>query len=36
MGKTDGIPAALVRGLRLDGDGLGRDLLMPQERDLFR
>jgi coenzyme F420-0:L-glutamate ligase / coenzyme F420-1:gamma-L-glutamate ligase len=36
MGKTDGIPAALVRGLRLDGKGLGRDLLMPQERDLFR
>jgi coenzyme F420-0:L-glutamate ligase / coenzyme F420-1:gamma-L-glutamate ligase len=36
MGKTDGIPAALVRGLHLDGGGLGRDLLMPQERDLFR
>jgi coenzyme F420-0:L-glutamate ligase / coenzyme F420-1:gamma-L-glutamate ligase len=36
MGKTDGIPAALVRGLILHGDGLGRDLLMPQERDLFR
>jgi coenzyme F420-0:L-glutamate ligase/coenzyme F420-1:gamma-L-glutamate ligase len=36
MGKTDGIPAALVRGLRLDGDGLGGDLLMPRERDLFR
>jgi coenzyme F420-0:L-glutamate ligase/coenzyme F420-1:gamma-L-glutamate ligase len=36
MGKTDGIPAALLRGLRLDGEGLGRDLLMPHERDLFR
>jgi coenzyme F420-0:L-glutamate ligase / coenzyme F420-1:gamma-L-glutamate ligase len=36
MGKTDGIPAALVRGLRLDGDGIGGDLLMPRERDLFR
>ena len=36
MGKTDGVPAAIVRGLRLGGDGLGRDLLMPRERDLFR
>lgn len=36
MGKTDGIPAAIVRGLRLQGAGSGRDLLMPRERDLFR
>ena len=36
MGKTDGIPAAIVRGLRLHGDGRGSDLLMPRERDLFR
>ena len=36
MGKTDGVPAAIVRGLRLEGDGRGRDLLMPRERDLFR
>jgi coenzyme F420-0:L-glutamate ligase/coenzyme F420-1:gamma-L-glutamate ligase len=36
MGKIDGVPAALVRGLRLEGDGLGRDLVMPRERDLFR
>jgi coenzyme F420-0:L-glutamate ligase / coenzyme F420-1:gamma-L-glutamate ligase len=36
MGKTDGIPAAIVRGLRLRGEGSGRDLLMPRERDLFR
>jgi coenzyme F420-0:L-glutamate ligase / coenzyme F420-1:gamma-L-glutamate ligase len=36
MGKLDGIPAALVRGLDLRGTGLGRDLLMPRERDLFR
>ncbi len=35
MGKTDGIPAAIVRGLRLDGDGRARDLVMPAERDLF-
>jgi coenzyme F420-0:L-glutamate ligase / coenzyme F420-1:gamma-L-glutamate ligase len=36
MGKLDGIPAAIVRGLRLRGDGRGSDLLMPRERDLFR
>jgi coenzyme F420-0:L-glutamate ligase / coenzyme F420-1:gamma-L-glutamate ligase len=36
MGKTDGIPAAVVRGLRLTGHGRGSDLLMPRERDLFR
>jgi coenzyme F420-0:L-glutamate ligase/coenzyme F420-1:gamma-L-glutamate ligase len=36
MGKTDGIPAAIVRGARVEGDGSGTDLLMPRERDLFR
>ena len=36
MGKTDGIPAAIVRGVRLAGDGRGTDLVMPRERDLFR
>jgi len=36
MGKLDGIPAAIVRGLELAGDGLGSDLVMPRERDLFR
>ena len=36
MGKLDGIPAALVRGLQVRGNGLGSDLLMPRERDLFR
>ena len=36
MGKTDGIPAAIVRGVDLQGDGRGRDLVMPRERDLFR
>lgn len=36
MGKTDGIPAAIVRGLRLTGQGSGQDLVMPRERDLFR
>jgi coenzyme F420-0:L-glutamate ligase/coenzyme F420-1:gamma-L-glutamate ligase len=36
MGKLDAIPAAIVRGLELGGDGLGSDLVMPRERDLFR
>jgi coenzyme F420-0:L-glutamate ligase/coenzyme F420-1:gamma-L-glutamate ligase len=36
LGKIDGVPAAIVRGLRLRGDGRGTDLLMPRERDLFR
>jgi coenzyme F420-0:L-glutamate ligase/coenzyme F420-1:gamma-L-glutamate ligase len=36
MGKTSGIPAAIVRGLDLTGDGAGVDLVMPRERDLFR
>ena len=36
MGKTDGIPAAVLRGLRVAGEGSGQDLVMPRERDLFR
>jgi coenzyme F420-0:L-glutamate ligase / coenzyme F420-1:gamma-L-glutamate ligase len=36
MGKTDGVPAAIVRGVRVAGSGSGRDLIMPRERDLFR
>ena len=36
MGKTNGIPAAVVRGLALAGAGSGTDLVMPRERDLFR
>ena len=36
MGKTSGIPAAIVRGLALEGDGRGSELVMPRERDLFR
>jgi coenzyme F420-0:L-glutamate ligase/coenzyme F420-1:gamma-L-glutamate ligase len=36
MGKTEGIPAALVRGVDVFGDGRGADLLMPRDRDLFR
>jgi coenzyme F420-0:L-glutamate ligase / coenzyme F420-1:gamma-L-glutamate ligase len=37
MGKTAGIPVAIVRGYPFErGSGSGRDLLMPPERDLFR
>jgi coenzyme F420-0:L-glutamate ligase / coenzyme F420-1:gamma-L-glutamate ligase len=36
MGKLDGIPAAIVRGLDIAGDGRARDLLVPADRDLFR
>lgn len=36
MGKVDGIPAAVVRGLEVAGDGNARDLVIPEERDLFR
>jgi coenzyme F420-0:L-glutamate ligase/coenzyme F420-1:gamma-L-glutamate ligase len=36
MGKTDGIPAAVVRGVSVAGDGSAVDLLMPRDRDLFR
>lgn len=36
MGKIDGVPGAVVRGLHLRGDGHARDLVIPPERDLFR
>ena len=36
MGKTEGFPAAIVRGLELEGDGSARELVMPPDRDLFR
>ena len=36
MGKTRGVPAAIVRGLDVAGDGSARELVMPAERDLFR
>ena len=36
LGKTRGVPAAVVRGFDVAGDGTGRDLVMPPERDLFR
>ncbi len=36
MGKTEGVPAVIVRGATAAGEGSGADLLMPRERDLFR
>ena len=36
MRKTAGVPAAIVRGLQVGGEGSARDLVMPAERDLFR
>ncbi len=37
MGKTDGVPIAVVRNYPYTrGPGSGRDLLMPPERDMFR
>lgn len=36
MGKATGIPAAVVRGLNLSGNGRIADLIRPPEEDLFR
>ena len=36
MGKVEGIPAAVLRGLEVAGDGHARDLVIPEDRDLFR
>lgn len=36
LGKTRGIPAAVIRGVDAAGAGAARDLVMPAERDLFR
>jgi coenzyme F420-0:L-glutamate ligase/coenzyme F420-1:gamma-L-glutamate ligase len=36
MGKVKGIPAAVVRGVDFRGTGSGRDILIPEDRDLFR
>ena len=35
-GKAAGLPVAIVRGLDVAGAGAARDLVMPEERDLFR
>jgi len=36
MGKTSGVPAAVIRGFDARGEGSARELVMPAERDLFR
>jgi len=36
LGKTRGIPAAVIRGVAARGKGSARDLVMPADRDLFR
>jgi coenzyme F420-0:L-glutamate ligase / coenzyme F420-1:gamma-L-glutamate ligase len=36
LGKTNGIPAAIIRGVDLAGPGVGHDIVIPAERDLFR
>jgi coenzyme F420-0:L-glutamate ligase / coenzyme F420-1:gamma-L-glutamate ligase len=36
MGKSRGVPAAIVRGVDVRGDGSASELVMPRERDLFR
>ena len=34
-GKADGIPAVVVRGLNLEGDGSGQEIVIEHELDLF-
>jgi coenzyme F420-0:L-glutamate ligase/coenzyme F420-1:gamma-L-glutamate ligase len=36
MGKTAGVPAAVIRGVNALGEGSARELVMPPDRDLFR
>ena len=36
MGKTDGVPAAVIRGFEPRGSGTAGEIVMPPERDLFR
>jgi len=35
LGKAEGVPAAIVRGVHAAGDGRGADIVMPRDRDLF-
>jgi coenzyme F420-0:L-glutamate ligase/coenzyme F420-1:gamma-L-glutamate ligase len=35
-GKSEGVPAVVVRGLQIAGEGRAQELVMPAERDLFR
>ncbi len=34
-GKAEGVPAVVVRGLRLEGDGTAREIVIEHELDLF-
>jgi coenzyme F420-0:L-glutamate ligase/coenzyme F420-1:gamma-L-glutamate ligase len=34
-GKAEGVPAVVVRGLRLAGDGSAREIVIERELDLF-
>ncbi|MDX6475571.1 MAG: coenzyme F420-0:L-glutamate ligase / coenzyme F420:gamma-L-glutamate ligase [Gaiellaceae bacterium] len=34
-GKADGVPAVIVRGLRLEGDGTAQEIVIEPELDLF-
>jgi coenzyme F420-0:L-glutamate ligase / coenzyme F420-1:gamma-L-glutamate ligase len=34
-GKAEGVPAVIVRGLRLEGDGSGQEIVIEPELDLF-
>jgi len=36
MGKAHQVPAAIVRGVDIHGEGSASELVMPRERDLFR
>jgi coenzyme F420-0:L-glutamate ligase/coenzyme F420-1:gamma-L-glutamate ligase len=36
MGKANGVPAAVVRGLRVGGSGRAADIVREAEEDLFR
>lgn len=36
MGKTGGVPVAIVRGLDVRGNGTARELIRPPEEDMFR
>ena len=35
-GKAEGVPVVIVRGLRLEGDGSGQEIVIEPELDLFR
>jgi coenzyme F420-0:L-glutamate ligase/coenzyme F420-1:gamma-L-glutamate ligase len=36
VGKADGLPVVVVRGVEIEGDGRATDLVIPVDRDLFR